>query len=452
MTALSTSEFILASSRSFSIYVCETRAIPSVADGLKHVQRVALWLLKDRAEKLKTVALSGLLAYNRLYVHGDTSSNNAISLLAAPYCNNVPLIDGHGQFGSRIAPIDGIGAPRYTSVSRSKAAQALLYNDADLVPTEDNYDGSNQQPKHFLPIIPTVLLNGIAGIAVGWSTNILPHDLKDLIAATKAALNGEPIPTLTPSYAKFNLAITSIGPNQWLLTGKIKIIDTSTVQITELPPGTSLESFRKRLIAMEDAEEIVNYTDRCSDSIDIIVKLKRGSISGWTEADAVEFFKLREKITERIVVIGWDGKSVRTYESPEALVADFARWRLGWYTNRFEKLRDDGNHELIFWLALEILFEARFPKRLGGFTDRASMQDDVLATVTRKKLAVDTDHLDRIVNLPTYRWTLAFAAEVTAKIASIRNSIADYEAILSSPDRLRQVYADELDRLQSAKI
>jgi DNA topoisomerase-2 len=414
---------------------------------------VALWVIKDRAEKMKVVALGGLCAYLKLYVHGDSPLNNAISLLAAPYCNNVPLMTGFGSFGSRLAPgADGIGAARYVSVSRSKAAQAFLYNDADLVPTEDNYDGSNQQPKHFLPIIPIVLLNGIAGIAVGWSTNILPHDLKDLIAATKAALNGEPIQRLIPSYAKYNLHIDSIGPNQWLLTGKVQMLDTSTVQITELPPGMSIENFRKRLIVMEDADEIVNYTDRSTDTIDITVKMKRGSIAKWQDPDAIEFFKLREKITERIVVIGWDGKSIRTYDSPEALVVDFVQWRLGWYTTRFAKLRTDSNYELIYWLALEILFEAKFPKRLGGFVNRTTLQDDVLATVARKKLTIDAAQLDRIVNLATYRWTQEFAAEVTAKIAALRKSIADYEAILASPGRLRQVYADELDQLRIAKV
>src|ERR1700677_2470176 len=127
-----TSTYIRDSSRSYSIYVCSNRAIPSVVDGLKHVQRIALWLMRDKADKVKTVALSGLCAFHKLYVHGDVSCNNAIGLLAAPYCNNVPLLSGHGAFGSRISPVEGIGAARYTSVSRSKAAQAFLYNDLDI--------------------------------------------------------------------------------------------------------------------------------------------------------------------------------------------------------------------------------------------------------------------------------------------------------------------------------
>ena len=113
----------------------------------------------------------------------------------------MPLVEGHGQFGNRVAPDkDGIGAPRYTEVRRSKAADALLYTDMGLAPMEGNYDGSSEMPKHFLPLIPVALLNGVAGIAMGYSTDIQPHDLNDLIAATEDALRGRPLKPLVPAW------------------------------------------------------------------------------------------------------------------------------------------------------------------------------------------------------------------------------------------------------------
>ena len=244
---ISSSEYILNESREYSLYVCSSRAIPSVIDGLKHIQRIALWVLKDRNDKLKTYSLSGLLGYMKLNVHGEAAANGAISLLAAPYKNNICLIEGLGQFGSRIAPDDdGIGAPRYTEVRRSKAAEAFLYNDLNLVPLEDNYDGSNKLPKHFLPLIPTVLLNGVSGVAVGWSTDILPRSLKDLIEATKLALQGKKIPTIKPYYRLYDITVEATDkPNQWEYTGKVEIVDSSTVKITELHPEHLLIIFVK---------------------------------------------------------------------------------------------------------------------------------------------------------------------------------------------------------------
>jgi DNA gyrase/topoisomerase IV subunit A len=357
------------------------------------------------------------------------------------------LIEGLGEFGSRVSP-DAIGAPRYTECRRSKAAQAFLYNDLDIVPLEDNYDGSTKQPKHFLPLVPIVLLNGITGIAVGWSTNILPHSLKSLIDATKQALLGQPIKPVPPHYAQYDITVTPLGPNQWEFTGRAKIIDTSTVQITELPPGIAIDSFRRRLIEMEEAEQIQGFTDRSTETINITIKLRRGSIATWTEQTAIDTFKLKERVTERIVVIDWDGSAIRTYQNAESLIADFAQWRLGYYHVRFTFNKRRDMHELTFWLAVKALFDSRFPKRLGGFTDRSSLQADVMAIARTTKLDLDAGQLDRIVSLPTYRWTKEFADEVTRTITRLQANIANYEAILASPDRLRDQYIKELDELK----
>ena len=450
--ALTPSKFILRDSRDYAIYVCSTRAIPAVEDGLKQGQRIALWLMRNRAEKLKTFALSGQMGFERLYVHGEVSANNAINLLAAPYKNNVPLIEGLGQFGSRTAPVEGIGAPRYTDVRRSKAAEAFLYRDLDLVPLEDNYDGSNKQPVHFLPIIPTVLLNGVSGVAVGWSTEILPRAFKALITATQEALAGKPVKQLVPHFERYNLDVKSTGVNQWEFSGKVNILDTSTVQITELPPGEKIENFRSKLIKMEDADTIAGFTDRSTDCIDITVKFKRGSLKNWTPAEAIKFFKLHEKITERIVVIDWNRDGIKTYKSAEELVVDFVAWRLNWYTKRFEKKVKDTNYELTYWRALEALFKAGFTKRLGTFADRAEVEGDVTTVVTKAKIVLDETQLDRVVNLPTYRWTKEFEGKVKEKIDQLRADIKEFEDILSSPDRLKAVYNDELEELKKLKL
>jgi len=471
-------DYLLRDSREYAIYVCSTRAIPSVEDGLKSGQRIALWLLRHRADKIKTFALSGLMGFERLYVHGEVSANDAIGKLAAPFKNNVPLIEGLGQFGSRVAPVEGIGAPRYTEVRRAKAAEAFLYRDLDLIPLEENYDGSNVQPKHFLPLIPTVLLNGVAGVAVGWSTEILPRSLKSLIQATQDALAGTKIKGLEPHFNRYNVGVKNLGPNQWEFTGKLKILDTSTIQITELPPGEKIDSFRAKLIKMEDENEnpVQGFTDRSTDCIDITVKFKRGYLGAqaahvheymdqgrkfrdriparkaWTEDDAIRFFKLTEKTTERIVVIDWGGNAIRTYSTPEELVVDFAMWRLGWYTKRFEKLKADAIYERNYWRVLAALFKDQFTKRLGTFPDRKAVEDDVTKVATKSKLTLDDKQLDRVVNLPTYRWTKAFEQEVNSKIADLDSAIAEYEAILASPARLKAVYHDELEELKKLKL
>jgi DNA gyrase/topoisomerase IV subunit A len=470
----STSDYILKTSREYSIYVCANRAIPSIADGLKHGQRIALWLMKGRAEKLKTSALSGLMAYEGLYVHGEVSANNAIGLLAAPYKNNVPLIVGLGQFGSRVSPVEGIGAPRYTEVQRSKAAELILYRDLDLIPLADNYDGSNKQPWHFLPLIPTVLLNGVEGVAVGWSTSILPRSLKDLIQATIDALKGKTLKTIPPYYEHYDIGIAERGPNQWEYSGKVKIIDTSTVHISELPPGISIEKVRKDLIALEDTNDspVVGFIDKSTENIDITVQFKRGWLKGapatteiiedlgkkkkvkiparpaWKEDDVLKYFKLIEKVTERIVVIDWGNERIKTYENAEKVVESFANWRLGWYTARYNKLIQDAEYELNYWKVLRALFRDGFTSRLGKFANRAAVEDDVTAVAKKSKLTLDKKQMDRVVSLPTYRWTKEFADEVEATIKEIEGDLTSYRDTLADPEKLKAVYIGELEDLK----
>lgn len=446
------SSFLLSTSREYSIYVCEQRAIPKIEDGLKNGQRIALWLLRNRADKLKTSALSGLMSYERLYVHGDVSASNAIGLLAAPYKNNIPLIEGLGQFGSRASPVDGIGAPRYTEVRRAKAAELLMYRDLDLVPLEDNYDGSNKQPKYFLPLVPLVLLNGIEGVAVGWSTSILPRSLKSLVQATQDVLRDKPIKTIQPYYEKYDINVVELGQNKWEFHGRAEITDTSTIHVSELPPGTSIDAFRDRLTQMEEDGQILGFSDSSTETIDVTIKLKRGSVKDWKIADIVKFLKLYERVTERITVIDWNGSRIKTYDTAEELITQFTAWRLGWYTTRYQKMIDDAKYELTYWRVLKALFDNGFTQRLGKFADRAAVETDVMGVATKAKIPLDDKQMDRVVSLPTYRWTKNFEAEVAAKIAAISSDIKDFQKILSSPALLKEVYVAELDEVKKKLV
>jgi DNA topoisomerase-2 len=86
----STTEYIKSTSRDYSIYVCQSRGIPSICDGLKDAQRKALFVIKPKTDKIKTISLAGELISSNIYLHGDASAAETLSLMAATYCNNVP--------------------------------------------------------------------------------------------------------------------------------------------------------------------------------------------------------------------------------------------------------------------------------------------------------------------------------------------------------------------------
>jgi hypothetical protein len=112
---------------------------------------------------------------------------------------------------------------------------------------------------------------------VGFSTEILPRKLQDIVAATLDTLKGKTPKVLVPHYENYDVEVKSIGPNQWENTGRVEIQDSSTLRVTELPPGLTLEKFRKRLIELEEKGEIMDFDDNSAEKINIEVRMKRGS-------------------------------------------------------------------------------------------------------------------------------------------------------------------------------
>lgn len=444
-----TTDYIKSTSRDYSIYVCQTRGIPSVCDGLKDAQRKALFVIKPKSDKIKTISLAGEMISQNVYLHGDASAAETLSLMAAPYCNNVPLLQGIGAFGTKIGPTDW-GAPRYTYLKRNANTDALVFTDYDIVPLKENYDGSVMEPKNYLPLIPMVLLNGISGIAVGWSTDILPRSLEDLIEATVAAIDGKPIKTLAPKYDYLDCNVRNIAGNAWEFTGRARI-DGSTVWIEELPPNLSLEKFKERLNGLEDDDKIQTYIDRSTKTIKIEVRFKRGTIANWTEETAIDFFKLRSRVTERLVVLDWNGNSVRQFETADQLITEFVQWRLGWYKVRFEKIIADLTYQLNWNLALKACIDGKLPE----FLPKAADKTDVVAKVQTlcKGIDIDEDQTDRIASLPSYRWAKDAYSEIVAKIADLSARIAEHQTLLADPKKQKDIYRKEVLALKKlAKV
>jgi DNA gyrase subunit A len=163
------------------------RALPDARDGLKPVQRRILYqmsemgLRPDRAH-VKCARVVGEVM-GRLHPHGDGAIYDALARMAQPWTMRLPLIDGHGNFGS---PEDPPAAMRYTEARLAAAAMELTTSlDEDTVDFGPNYDGTEDQPLVLPAAFPNLLVNGAAGIAVGMATNMAPHNLGEVIAAAR---------------------------------------------------------------------------------------------------------------------------------------------------------------------------------------------------------------------------------------------------------------------------
>ena len=173
----------------YAYSVIYQRALPDARDGLKPVQRRILYQMNEMGLRpdrghVKSARVVGEVM-GRLHPHGDSAIYDALVRMAQPWAMRLPLVDGHGNFGSTGGD-DAPAAMRYTEARLTAAAMEMVASiDEDTVDFIPNYDGSEQQPDVLPAGLPNLLVNGTAGIAVGMATNMAPHNLGEVIAAAR---------------------------------------------------------------------------------------------------------------------------------------------------------------------------------------------------------------------------------------------------------------------------
>jgi DNA topoisomerase-2 len=249
-SSVSVSDFVNKDLIHFSNYD-NHRSIPSVFDGLKPSLRKIMYCAFKRnlRSEIKVAQLAGYVSEHGAYHHGEASLNGAIINLAQNYVgtNNINLLMPEGQFGSRVLNGQDSAAPRYIFTYLSKITH-LLFNKDDyplLKLTED--DGQTVEPLYYMPIVPIILINGTIGIGTGWSSNIPQFNPIDIITNIRRLINGEQQLCLTPWYRGFIGTIRKVSSNKWLSKGRYRVLDDTTIEITELPIGYSTQNFKELL-------------------------------------------------------------------------------------------------------------------------------------------------------------------------------------------------------------
>jgi DNA gyrase subunit A len=175
----------------YAYSVIYSRALPDARDGLKPVQRRILYMMADMGLRpdrahVKSSRVVGEVM-GKLHPHGDAAIYDALVRLAQDFSLRLPLVDGHGNFGSLD---DGPAAARYTEARLAPPSTAMTAGlDEDVVDFVPNYDNKLTQPEVLPSAIPNLLVNGASGIAVGMATNMPPHNLVEVVAAAQHLVN-----------------------------------------------------------------------------------------------------------------------------------------------------------------------------------------------------------------------------------------------------------------------
>lgn len=297
------SEEMRTSYRDYAMSVIIARALPDVRDGLKPVQRRILYAMKElgldpKKPHRKSARIVGD-TMGKYHPHGDSSIYEALVRMTQDYSMSIPLVDGHGNFGS----IDGDGAAamRYTEARLSEGAMTMLdHLDKELVDFVPNFDDSEQEPAVLPAMIPNLLINGTTGIAVGMATNIPPHNPGEVIDGAIAYLDN---PNITvdklmkyipaPDFPTGGIIINQSEMRQIYETGEGKIRIRSKVEIengengrkniviTEIPytvAGNKTKLVESLVSMMKDRvfDEIFDVRDESSkEGIRIVIEVKK---------------------------------------------------------------------------------------------------------------------------------------------------------------------------------
>lgn len=318
------------------------RSIPSLVDGLKPGQRKVLFTCFKRNDKreVKVAQLAGSVAEISAYHHGEASLMMTIVNLAQNFMgsNNINLLQPIGQFGTRLHGGKDAASARYIFTMLSTLSRLLFPAVDDSVLKFICDDNQKVEPEWYIPIIPMVLVNGAEGIGTGWSSKIPNYDVREIVNNIRKMLDGEEPQPMLPSYKNFKGVIQELGPNQCIINGEISVLDTTTIEISELPVRTWTQNYKEQVLEpmLNGTEKtpplIIDYKEYHTDTtVKFIVKLTEEKLIEAETAGLHKVFKLQTPLTCNSMVLFDHTGCLKKYETTLDILREFYELRLRYY-------------------------------------------------------------------------------------------------------------------------
>ena len=421
--------------RHYAMYVLENRAIPCFIDGMKPVHRKLFYAMlnEHRGKKTKVSDLGGISKFN--YHHGESSAMGAAVTLTAEWNNNVPLFQGHGNFGSRL--IQEAAAPRYIFASVNPEINKYF---SDFEVCDKNSDEDSPEPQTYLPNIPWVLVNGVEGIAVGFACRYLPHSPVDIAKACQLAIKGKlkddyVIPVTFPG---FRGEVIQETPTKVVTRGIVTRVKRNTWQITEAPWGYDRDQMFNQLDKMMTDGKIVDFDDDCDDTgFNFIVKLDTAG-DAKCQKDPIAYFKLEKAFTENYTALDETGK-LRLFESKVDIIRAFVEYRVKKISDKIRYDIESARAKLTWaMLKLNIIDDV-----IEDTIDMRKMNRAQLIAYAIDTYAASEDNAARVAQIPLVDMTTDKLAELRLLIAELSAKIDDLLATKAT-----DVYAARLSAIK----
>lgn len=458
----------------YSMSVIISRALPDVRDGLKPSQRRILYAMRQlnlgpASKHRKCAKISGDTSGD-YHPHGETVIYPTLVRMAQPWAMRYRLVDGQGNFGS----IDGDppAAMRYTEARLTHSSMALMEDlEKDTVEIIPNYDETKTEPTVFPAKFPNLLTNGSSGIAVGMATNIPPHNLGELIAATLLVLDN-PQTTIdqimevmpAPDFPTGGMICGLRGIKEAYHTGRGKIIlrgvmhvedqetggEKQRLVVDEIPYNISKADLIKKIADLVNDKAIPGISDlrdeSDKDGMRIVLELKRGEIPDVTINQLFKFTDLQ--VTFGCNMLALDKGLPRTMNIKQMIAA--------WIDHRIDVVRRRTRFELAKAEARAHLLEG-YLKALDHLDAvvkliRAAENRDAAKMQLIETYALSDRQANAVLDLRLYQLTGLEREKIENEYNELLEKIAHYRAVLASEALVRGIIKEELSELKKHHV
>ncbi len=450
----------------YAMAVNRSRAIPDVRDGLKPVHRRILYsmnelgLTPDKPFKKCATIVGDVLG--KYHPHGDSSVYDALVRLAQDFSINLPLVDGHGNFGS--VDGDSAAAYRYTEARMSKLALEMLADiDKNTVDCKSNFDDTRKEPTVLPARYPNLLVNGADGIAVGMATNIPPHNLSEVIDGTIALIDNPDI-TLdelmdyipAPDFPTGGVLMGRSGIRNAYRTGRGGYVLRSKCEIEELDNGKSriivteipYQVNKQKLIEtiaeyvkLKKIEGISNINDESDrHGMRIVIDIKKDANAQVVLNTLYKQTKLQS--SDGIILLALVGTDPKVLNIKEILI-EYLKHQREVIARRTKYDLDKAKERC---LILEGLIKAlndidRVVEIIKSSNDR---QSAAMRLTEEFDLDAEGRQANAILDMRLQTLTHLAVSKLEDELAEIRALIADYMDILSNPARINGIIKEDL--------
>lgn len=312
------------------------RSIGSYIDGQKITARKTLYTVgqKNITQPVKVIRLQSTVSEYTSYIHGENSIGGVIINLAQNFAgaNNIALLKPEGSFGTRTIP--AAAATRYIFSCKHPIYDSIFY-DSDLdILEHQTFENEPIEPKFLVPIIPLLLVNGSEGMGTGFAQKILPRNPLDIIKSIEKYLKTKKVTVGSPWFNGYTGTVKWNEDQQnWWVFGKFEKTSVTTIKITEIPIGYTVESYCNVLDKLEDAKVIQSYTDASNkNKFEFTIKATKDFVSN---SDEILFDKLKliKRFSENFTSIS-ENNSVVEFTSAEEIFEAYCKIRLVYYEKR----------------------------------------------------------------------------------------------------------------------